>query len=54
MRYRVTKGSLASGKASALDRDEWCAEYNGKPSRRRRYTEIELAALRRRCGLEER
>ena len=30
----------------------WCDEYSGKPSTRERFTRIELAALKRRCGLE--
>ena len=32
--------------------DGWCAEYHGEPSVRKRYTNFELAALKRRCGLE--
>lgn len=54
MRYRLTEGSRAEGKASIADAEEWCAGYRGKPSRRKRYTDMELAALARRCGLEGR
>ena len=53
MRYRVTKGTRANGKASTWDAEKWCAEYRGKLSRRKRYTDFELAALKRRCGLED-
>ena len=36
------------------DAERWCASYHGKPSRRARVTEIEIAALLKRCGLEGR
>ena len=49
----MTKGARANGKASMVDRDEWCADYHGKLSRRKRYTDFELAVLKRRCGLED-
>lgn len=53
MRYRLTRGSRAHGKTSVLDAEKWCAEHRGEPSRRARVTGIEIAALRKRCGLEE-
>lgn len=31
---------------------KWCDEYHGEPSIRNRFTDLELAALARRCGLE--
>lgn len=54
MRYRLTRGSRAHGKTSVHDGDAWCASYRGKPSRRARITNIEIAALLKRCGLEGR
>ena len=39
---------------NVADAEKWCASYRGKPSRRVRITEIEIAALLKRCGLEGR
>ena len=53
MRYRLTRGSRAHGKTSVLDGDAWCESYRGKPSERPRITNIEIAALAARCGIED-
>jgi len=39
---------------NVAEAEKWCSGYRGKPSRRARITEIEIAALMKRCGLEGR
>ena len=49
----MTKGSGSQGKAVQWDAEQWCAEYQGKPSERKRYTDFELMLLKKRCELED-
>ena len=39
---------------NVAEAEKWCASYCGKPSGRPRITNIEIAALLKRCGLEGR
>lgn len=56
MRYKARRRLLFT--ASRRDDEKmaraakWCNEYHGEPSSRKRFTDLELAALARRCGLE--